>query len=377
MTEAPEKRQAVCLCMILKNEAHVIRRALASIKPWITHWAIVDTGSTDGTQEIVREFLADLPGELIERDWIGFATARNQALELGRSFGPAYLLTSFDADEVLENPSGAALPELEAEAYAVECQLEGDPRSWWRHALLIRADVPWRYESEVHEYLAAPNVPPAMRLGGVKLRSFLDSARNADGHKAKCERDAETLTRLLENEPESRRYTFYLARSLAGAGRIDEAIAAYERRADFGDGSEEHWFALYQSAALREMQGADWQEVVRAYLRAYNVRPKRVETLWALAALHNDHGEHATAELFARSACALSVPHDVQPIDRSIYEWRVPLELATAVANQGRTEEGLSIVRRVAALAGLPDAERANVARLQRELEAALPAAAE
>ena len=47
--------QNVCLNMIVKNEAAVIARCLASVRPLIDSWAIVDTGSSDGTQEIVRD----------------------------------------------------------------------------------------------------------------------------------------------------------------------------------------------------------------------------------------------------------------------------------------------------------------------------------
>ena len=37
---------SLCLNMIVKNEAHVIRRCLDSVRPFVSHWVIVDTGST-------------------------------------------------------------------------------------------------------------------------------------------------------------------------------------------------------------------------------------------------------------------------------------------------------------------------------------------
>jgi len=54
--------QSICLNMIVKDEASVIERCLASVKPFITRWVSVGTGSTDGTQDIVRRLVADVPG---------------------------------------------------------------------------------------------------------------------------------------------------------------------------------------------------------------------------------------------------------------------------------------------------------------------------
>ena len=45
------------LSMIVKDESHVILRVLESIYKHIDYWAIADTGSTDGTQEIIKKFL--------------------------------------------------------------------------------------------------------------------------------------------------------------------------------------------------------------------------------------------------------------------------------------------------------------------------------
>ena len=89
----------VCLNMIVKNEAGVIRRCLDSVRPFIHHWVIVDTGSTDGTQKLIREYLADVPGELHERPWKNFGHNRSEALALAR--GKSDYILVIDADEEL------------------------------------------------------------------------------------------------------------------------------------------------------------------------------------------------------------------------------------------------------------------------------------
>ena len=108
-------RRSVCLNMIVKNESHVIRRCLASLKPVIDYWVIVDTGSVDGTQEVIREYLQDIPGELHERPWVDFAYNRNEALALAKNLSD-YLLF-IDADDTLVFAVEAVLPPLSEGAY--------------------------------------------------------------------------------------------------------------------------------------------------------------------------------------------------------------------------------------------------------------------
>ena len=62
--------KTICLNMIVKNESKVIQRCLESVKGTIDYWVIVDTGSTDGTQQLIKECLKDIPGELHERPWV-------------------------------------------------------------------------------------------------------------------------------------------------------------------------------------------------------------------------------------------------------------------------------------------------------------------
>jgi glycosyltransferase involved in cell wall biosynthesis len=75
---------AICLNMIVKNEAHIVHETLDSVAPYISSWVIVDTGSHDGTQDLIANHMARLgiPGELHERPWRNFGHNRTEALTL-------------------------------------------------------------------------------------------------------------------------------------------------------------------------------------------------------------------------------------------------------------------------------------------------------
>ena len=128
-------KKTICLNMIVRNESQVIRRCLVSIKQLIDYWVIVDTGSNDGTQAIILDFLSDIPGELHERSWVSFAFNRNEALALAKNKGD-YLLF-IDADDWLEMPSSFVWPELNKDRYFVAWRIMGEID---RHTLLINHD---------------------------------------------------------------------------------------------------------------------------------------------------------------------------------------------------------------------------------------------
>ena len=64
--------KSIGLCLIAKNEAHVITRCIDSARPLVDFVLVVDTGSTDDTPRIVREYLAEVVRkDVLENGMIG------------------------------------------------------------------------------------------------------------------------------------------------------------------------------------------------------------------------------------------------------------------------------------------------------------------
>ncbi|WP_267666403.1 transcriptional anti-repressor GmaR [Listeria innocua] len=91
-------RPLISICMIVKNEAHILRQSLASFRKFTEEIIIVDTGSTDDTKEIAKEF-TDF---VYDFEWTGnFSDARNFAAK----HATGKWILAIDADECLEEES--------------------------------------------------------------------------------------------------------------------------------------------------------------------------------------------------------------------------------------------------------------------------------
>ncbi|MEW9583180.1 glycosyltransferase [Paraburkholderia sp. DGU8] len=326
--------------MIVKNEAPVIARCLASVKPWVDSWVIVDTGSSDGTQAIVEEAMSGVPGTLHERPWRNFAHNRNEAMELARCHGD-YLLF-IDADEVLETDLGFAWPELHIGGYQLRCKL-GD---WsYNRNSLVATDQLWRWEGVLHEYLTLDSPHTWGVLPGASIVVARDGARARDANTYL--RDIEVLERAVRDEPHNARYRFYLAQSYRDAGRSEESLRVYREREAMGGWEEERWFSLYQIAVLLEAAGASRKDIIEAYLSAWQARPQRAEPLYRLARYHRLRNEFALAWMFAGQAVAIARPADALFLDDSVYAWRSLDELAVSAYYVGAVEQGRAALKQL------------------------------
>ena len=354
-----KRADLLTLSMIVKDEEKTLARTLRSAKPFVDRWVIVDTGSTDGTRELIQREMEGVPGELIERPFVDFSTTRNLGLELCGEATEFVLW--LDADDLLEN--GKALrsflekerktsgPDREAYYVRVDLGIRFDsPR-------ILRTRSKWRFKGVVHEVLTHPDRPPPSHRAPDVLIRHERGEGSLEKSKKRWERDVGLLERALAEDPKETRAAFYLAQSLRWLGRNEEAEKAYERRIAMGGWAEEVYESRMGLAYVAIAKRLAWREIEGRYLEAHLAAPHRAEPLYAIAMHYNQQGKHALTYLFARRGYELPLPmKDKLFVDEEVYAWKMADLVASSAFWIGEFEMGEAAAQK--AVRAKPDEAR-------------------
>lgn len=306
---APPIPGSIGLCMIAKNEAHVIRRSLDSVRGLVDYVLVEDTGSTDGTQQVVRDWLAEngIDGAVVETPWRDFAWNRTQALAHLRAIQHIDYAFILDADDVVQLPQDfdaqAFKTGLTADVYDVSIR-QGQYRFPRPH--LCRNAKAFGYRAVLHEYLDIPEESVGREQApGIVIDVLNQGARSQNPRKYLD--DAAVLESALEAEQDPHlrmRYTFYLAQSYRDAGEPQKALTHYLARASIGGWPEEAYVAWYCAAKLREQLNQTFEVVERAYLDAISACPTRAEAYHGLSRHYRLHKRFADGLAIAQAGLA-------------------------------------------------------------------------
>ena len=343
--------------MIVRNETHVVRETLDAVAPYISSWVIVDTGSDDGTQDLIRNHMAALgiPGELHERPWLNFGHNRTEALTLAQGHGD--YIWVMDADDMVVGE--ADFTQLDADIYFM--RFAEASIAYWR-AQLFRDGAPVRYGGVVHEGAGWDDSCVVGRLeGAFHIESRHLGARSQDPQK--FARDRDLLLAEVERNPKDSRSVFYLAQSYFDLGDLTNAHKWYARRAEMGDWDEEVYCSKVRIAESMARLGQPWPDVQDAYLNAWDFRPTRAEPLYNIAVHYRERQRYQLGYLYAEPAAQIPLPDDDYLfVDAAVYAWRATDEQAICASWIGKRAEAFVLCRRLLARPDIPDNERQRIA---------------
>ncbi len=324
----------ICLNMIVKNEVNVLERLFESLKNIIDYYIIVDTGSTDGTPEFIKEQMQKygIPGEVHLEEWVNFGINRNQALQYVYKSGFQGWVLLIDADEEICCDSLEVFSSL---VPGTTYQMEKHHNTL-RYALPNLIDVSqnrWQWRGVVHEYLEhlegthqLENLPQAW----IKYHSGEGARSQGVTTEEKFLRDAALLEKECELHPDDCRSRFYLAQSYYDAAHVQQAYKHYQDRARMHGWNEENFVARLRCGFIACELNKPYEEVVQHLLGAYKMRPSRAEPFHKLAVYHRELERYPEAYGYAKAASLIPFPDDRLFVDTAVYQWQILDELAVA-----------------------------------------------
>lgn len=410
----------ICLCMIVKNESKIITRCLDSAKPVIDYVSICDTGSTDGTPEIIREWLEKngIKGKVHSEPFKNFGYNRTRSYQLAQETYPdvTYLLL-LDADMVLEVKPGFQKSALTKDKYTI---IQYNTCIRYPNIRLIRSRMAWECIGCTHEYVDVPDV----KLSDGQLDTLVIDDREDGGCKSdKFVRDERLLKEGLadpETKPHLRtRYLFYLAETLKNLNKNQEAITYYKKRIESGGWYEEIYYSMLkigdcyrclasdvtgevkkrdevlkgikEKISTLESMGSDTVGKIKElldslqtqltevkekedtylalaqyyYLKAWEFRPGRAESLYHLVEMLRLQGRNSLALTYAMIGKEIPYPkNDSLFIDYRVYEYLFDFEISiVAYYIEDKRQLGRSATRRLLKRKDLPEWYRATVSR--------------
>ncbi len=226
----------LCLNMIVKNESKNIERCLNSLYKHLDYWVICDTGSTDGTQDIIKNFFKQkgIDGELHETIWENYEKNRNEALTL--AFGKCDYTLLCDADMELI-VSGNFYLNKEIDTFMVK---QKNDNFEYFNVRIVNSKKHYKYYSPTHEYIKAEFSNERTQNVSEFNYYFLD---HCDGfnRKDKLKNDANILEKKILEDSKNPRYAFYLAQTYKDLGEREKALDLFFKRIDMEGYDEERY----------------------------------------------------------------------------------------------------------------------------------------
>ena len=348
------------LTQIMKNEAHVITRMLDSIKSIVDIICLVDTGSTDNTIEVVKNWGTQnsIETHVFERAFDNFENSRNYSIQVAREVtkdrGNDYWGFWLDADETIEILPTFNKAGINKDLYMFNTYI--NVMKYTRNEC-YKLDKPFRFYGPVHEFIVCDdkNITSGL-MEGINVRVQMDGGSWKGNIPEKYKSHAFVLEKYIDTNRQDPRWIFYTAQSYHDSAcmpdnreeneeRLRRSMKYYKERISRNDGyPEEVFYSQFRVGTIMRALEEPWILTLNEFLKAYSMDPLRAEPIKAIIDYYLAVGEWHNAYLFSKFAKMNFHQKNPYPtrllfVDESLYIWKLLEVHAAACFYTGRKDE--------------------------------------
>jgi tetratricopeptide (TPR) repeat protein len=299
----------ICLNMIVKNERKVILRLLESCLPIIDSYCICDTGSTDDTVILIKDYFKEhkIPGKVVFKEFVNFEVNRNYSLEQAKIKSELFEVSDYllflDADMILKIGPSFNKKNLTQDAYMI---IQGNNSFNYYNLRIISTKINVKVRCPTHEYYDILD----SSISKNKMEKnviFIHDIGDGGSKENKFKRDIVLLLDGLKEDPNNCRYYFYLANSYYDLGEYENSIINYKKRIELGGWNEEVFYSWYKLGLSYKKLNKE-EEMINSWIEGYNALPERVETLYEIIKHYRIQGKYKLCNLFYQTAKNISFP---------------------------------------------------------------------
>ena len=304
---------SICLNSIVKNESAVILRMLQSVESIVDTYCICDTGSTDNTIELIKNFFDErhIHGVIVSEPFVDFEHNRNVALKA--CSGMSDYIIFIDADMIL-NIGDFNKDELQDNhLYSI---LQGNNSFYYPNVRIIKNDDTAKYVGVTHEYLDCR--PNQVHIILEKNKLFITDVGDGGSKNDKVERDIRLLKGDLEKNENNPRSLFYLANTYFDSNQLDEAIPIYLKRIEVGGWDQEIWYSFYRLGEIYKRKD-EINKSIMYWMEGFSVLPERLENIYKIINYFRLEGKQKLAYVYIKLIKDIFITHKENNTIRNSY----------------------------------------------------------
>jgi len=311
--------KTIQVVMIIKNGVDTIKSTLESYFNIVDEFTILDTGSTDGTQDLIRETLKDKKFKLIEEHFpapFRFDIARNIALDLSNK-KCTYTIMPDDSYIIYGENIRSQILSLNMDYYLIEVKSELGSQ---KRNIIWKTSLNKKYLYPVHEIIDFEDW-----LSGVIINGYMSDKINTVRTYNRLNDDYILLKDYLKNDPTDARVWYYLAQTTSLLKLWEEAYDCYSNYFECNPQYKEEIFnAYYRRALIAEFNlKRQWYLVLPLYIQAYEYMPYRAEPIFSIAEYYININPMA-GYLYIKRATEIPIPNAFNSFDPFIYLYHIP-----------------------------------------------------